>query len=77
MQDVISVEPKVAPDGNVVYLSTPAVAEKGLRIARVMSLDMGRAGVVCVADMAAGCLLALDRLDIPAAVPAGVELPVR
>jgi len=75
VQDVISVEPSVAPDGTVVYLSTPAVAAEGLQIARSMGLDMGTAGVVCVADMAASCLLSMDRLDIPAAVPAGVELP--
>lgn len=75
VQDVISVEPQVAPDGTVIYLSTPAVAAEGLEIARSMGLDMGRAGVVCVADMAASCLVSMDRLDIPAAVPAEVELP--
>ena len=75
VQDVISVEPQMAPDGTVVYLSTPAVAEEGLQIAGSMGLDMGMAGVVCVVDMAASCLLSMDRLDIPAAVPAGVELP--
>jgi hypothetical protein len=75
VKDVISVEPEVAPDGSVVYLSTPAVAEEGLQIARSRGLDMGTAGVVCVADMAATCLLSMDRLDVPAVVPAGVELP--
>ena len=62
VQDVISVEPRVAPDGTVTYLSTPAVAEEGLQIARVMGLDMGRAGVVCVA-LVVGCTSEEDAGD--------------
>lgn len=75
VQDVISVEPRMAPDGSVVYLSTPAVAEEGLRIARSRGLDMGTGGVVCVEDMAASCVLSMQRIDVPAGVPSGVELP--
>ena len=73
--DVISVEPDIADDGTVTYLSTAGVAEKGLRLAAEAGITPGRAGVLCQADHAVRCVLTARRAGLTADVPEGVELP--
>jgi hypothetical protein len=75
VEDVISVEPDVAADGTVTYLSTQGVAEKGLALAADAKVDPGRAGVLCFADHAVRCLRTAEAAGLDAAVPEGVELP--
>jgi hypothetical protein len=75
VDNVISVEPQINPDGSVVYLSSPAVAVEGLRMAQERGLDVGRAGVLCIPDFAVGCLVSARRAGLQADVPAGVEVP--
>lgn len=73
--DVISVEPDVAADGTVTYLSTKGVADKGLTLAEEAGVPVGQAGVLCFADHAVRCLLTAEAAGMTAGVPAGVELP--
>lgn len=75
VDDVISVEPDIAADGTVTYLSTQGVAEKGLRLLTDEGLDPGTAGVLCFADHAVRCLRTAEAAGLDAAVPEGVELP--
>lgn len=71
---VISVEPDVAADGTVTYLSTVGVAEKGLAALRARNQEPGHAGV-CFRDHAVRCELTMRSLGLTADVPSGVELP--
>ncbi len=73
--DVISVEPDVAADGTVTYLSTAGVAENGKALAAAAGVDPGHAGVLCFADHAVRCLMTAEAADLDAAVPEGVALP--
>jgi hypothetical protein len=73
--NVISVEPDIAPDGTVTYLSTAGVAAKGLTLARDAGIDPGHAGVLCFADHAVRCLLTARAAGLTADVPEGVDLP--
>lgn len=71
----ISVEPDVAPDGTITYLSTSGVTEKGLRLAAEAGVAVGHAGVLCHADHAVRCLLTARARGLTADVPDGVVLP--
>ena len=73
--EVISVEPDVAPDGMVTYLSTAGVIDKGLRLAAAASVDVGQVGVLGFADHVVRCLLTARVAGLTADVPAGVTLP--
>lgn len=73
--DVISVEPQIAPDGTVTYLSTPDVVTEGVRMAAEAGVEVGHAGVLCFEDHAVGCLLAAGKGGLEADVPTGVTLP--
>lgn len=75
VEDVISVEPVVAPDGTVTYLSTAGVAEAGLQLAADAGIDPGHAGVLCFADHAVRCILNAESVGLTADVPEGVDLP--
>ncbi len=76
VDDVISVEPDIAADGTVTYLSTQGVAEKGIALAADADIDPGRAGVLCFADHAVRCLRTAEAAGLEGpAVPEGVELP--
>lgn len=73
--DVISVEPDMAADGTITYLSTAGVAAKGLRLAAEAGVTVGHAGVLCFADHAVRCLMTARAGGMTADVPAGLELP--
>jgi hypothetical protein len=73
--NVISVEPDVAADGTVTYLSTDGVVQKGLALASDQDVEPGRAGVLCFADHANRCLMTAEKNGLEAAVPASAELP--
>lgn len=75
VSDVISVEPKIAPDGTVTYLTTPDVVTEGARMAAEAGIDVGHAGVLCFEDHVVGCLLAARKGGLEADVPTGVTLP--
>jgi hypothetical protein len=75
VDNVISVEPEFNADGSVVYLSSPAVAVAGLRIATDRGIDVGHAGVLCIPDFAVGCLVSARRAGIAADVPEGIDIP--
>jgi hypothetical protein len=75
VENVISVEPDVAADGAVIYLSTYGVAEKGLRLAAAAGVTVGHAGVLCHADHAVRCVLTARAAGITADVPEGAALP--
>lgn len=75
VDDVISVEPKINPDGSVVYLSSPAVAIEGLKMAQDRGIDVGHAGVLCVPDFEVACLLSARRAGLHADAPEAVEVP--
>ncbi|MDG2025655.1 MAG: hypothetical protein P8J50_00940 [Acidimicrobiales bacterium] len=72
---VISVEPDVADDGSVIYLSTLGVLEKGLRLAAEVGVDVGQAGVLGQADHAWRCVDTARSAGLTAAVPTGIQLP--
>lgn len=73
--NVISVEPDVAADGTVTYLSTMGVADKGKGMAEADGIDIGTAGVLCFEDHAVRCLMTMESAGMEAGVPEGVELP--
>ena len=73
--NVISVEPDLAEDGTVTYLSTAGVTEKGLRLAAEAGMPPGHAGVLCHADHAVRCLMTARAAGLTADVPEGVDLP--
>ncbi len=73
--NVISVEPDIAADGTVTYLSTVGVTEKGQRLAVEAGVDPGRAGVLCFADHAVRCQMTMRAAGLTAEVPEGVALP--
>lgn len=75
VEGVISVEPDVAADGKVTYLSTAGVAAKGLAAMRAAGEDPGHAGVLCFGDHAVRCLLTMRSIGMTADVPEGVDLP--
>lgn len=75
VKDVISVDPDVAADGTVTYLSTKGVAEKGLGLLRDRGEVPGHAGVLCFQDHAVRCLLTARALGLTADVPKGADLP--
>lgn len=75
VEGVISVEPDVAADGTVTYLSTAGVAAKGLQLAADAGLTVGQAGVLCFADHAVRCVMTAEAAAMTAAVPDGAELP--
>ena len=73
--NVISVEPDVAADGTVVYLSTADVLRKGLALAAAQGIDAGQAGVLGHRDHVSRCLLTAADVGMTGAVPASVRLP--
>lgn len=73
--NVISVEPDVAADGTVTYLSTDGVVQKGLDLAAAQDVEPGQAGVLCFADHANRCLMTAEKNGLDAAVPESAELP--
>jgi len=75
VDDVISVEPDVAADGTVTYLSTVGVAEKGLAALQARGGEPGHAGVLCFRDHAVRCELTMRSLRLTADVPSEIELP--
>lgn len=75
VRDVIPVEPDVAADGTVTYLSTVGVAQKGLTALRSRGGEPGHAGVLCFRDHAVRCELTMRSIGLTADVPAGIELP--
>lgn len=76
VEDVISVEPDIAADGTVTYLSTTGVAEKGLGLLADEGIEPGHAGVLCFADHAVRCVLSAEDAGLTADAPAGVLLPL-
>ena len=75
VEGVISVEPDVATDGSVVYLSTAGVTAKGLRLAADAGLAVGHVGVVAHIDHAVRCLLTARAAGLAADVAADMALP--
>lgn len=75
VEGVISVEPDVAADGTVTYLSTVGVAEKGLAALQAAGREPGHAGVLCFRDHAVRCELTMRSLGLTADVPSEIELP--
>lgn len=75
VEGVISVEPDVAADGTVTYLSTAGVAAKGLAAMQAAGEKPGRAGVLCFRDHAVRCLLTMRSIGMTADVPEGADLP--
>ncbi len=72
---VISVEPDVADDGSVVYLSTLGVVEKGLALAGAAGIVVGRAGVLGHADHVVRCVMTARHVGLHADAPDGAALP--
>ena len=73
--DVISVEPDVAADGVVTYLSTVGVIDKGTSLARDAGVDTSYVGVAGHADHVVRCVSSTRAAGLTADVPAELDLP--
>ncbi len=77
VDSVTSIEPDVAADGTITYLSTEGVARKGMRLAEEAGLAIGYAGVIGFADHVVRCVMTARAVGLHAGVPGGVVLPSR
>lgn len=72
---VTSIDPEVAADGTVVYLSTVGVADAVLAKAAAAGVGLGTVGIIGFADHVMRCVLTAEAAGMTAAVPKGVRLP--
>jgi hypothetical protein len=72
---VVSIEPGVDANGEVVYLSTAGVAAEAVRLAADAGAPLGTVGVLCFQDHAARCVSTARAAGMDAAVPEGIRLP--
>jgi hypothetical protein len=73
--DVIAIDPEIADDGEVRYLSTPDVITEGLARSAELGIEIGIAGIITFDALAVGGVTAMRAAGVPAAVPAGCRLP--
>lgn len=72
---VVSIEPDIGANGEVVYLSTAGVAARALELASAAGIELGTTGVFGFADHLGRCVLTTEAVGIAAVVPAGVDAP--
>lgn len=73
--DVVSIEPEVGPDGEVVYLSTSGVTDAVVARAAADGIELGTVGVVGFADHVVRCVATAAASGMDAVVVEGVDLP--
>lgn len=74
--DVIAIEPVIAADGTITYLSTDGVAEAVVKHASGKPSTLGTVGVIAHRDHAKRCVLTSRARGMEACVAAGLHLPV-
>lgn len=76
LEDVVSIEPVVAKDGTITYLSTDGVAEAVVTHKGGNAASLGVVGVIGHKDHVKRCVLTSRARGMNAYVADGVELPV-
>lgn len=76
MGQVVSIEPDVDENGQVIYLSTEGVIEKAIKMAGGDPAKMGVVGVVGHRDHIKRCVLLARRKKLNAFMPVDVPMPV-
>ncbi|MFF9011537.1 hypothetical protein ACF09C_00985 [Streptomyces sp. NPDC014870] len=75
MTDVTSIEPVVAPDGTITYLSTDGVAAQVAEARKALPGGIGTAGVIGFRDHVKRCVQTTRDRGMRAFAPRGIELP--
>ncbi|MGA4844101.1 hypothetical protein [Streptomyces sp. G45] len=75
MKNVTSIEPVIAPDGTITYLSTDGVAQQVAEARRKLPGGLGTAGVVGFRDHLKRCVQTTKDRGIPAFAPRGFTMP--
>jgi hypothetical protein len=75
LTDVISIEPVVAPDGTITYLSTDGVAAQVAELRRKLPGGVGTAGVVGFRDHVKRCVQTTRDRGMKAYAPEGFRMP--
>ncbi|MEU7036319.1 hypothetical protein ABZ958_21895 [Streptomyces sp. NPDC046237] len=75
MTDVTSIEPVVAPDGTITYLSTDGVAAQVAEARGALPGGIGTAGVIGFRDHVKRCVQSTRDRGMRAFAPRGIELP--
>lgn len=75
MPDVTSIEPEIAPDGTITYLSTDGVAAQVVEARKQLPGGVGTAGVVGFRDHVKRCLQTTRDRGMTAYAPRGFTMP--
>ncbi|WP_326773490.1 hypothetical protein [Streptomyces sp. NBC_01445] len=75
MTDVTSIEPVIAPDGTITYLSTDGVAAQVVEARKKLPQGIGTAGVIGFRDHVKRCVQTTNDRGMKAYAPAGFEMP--
>lgn len=75
MRNVTSIEPVIAPDGTITYLSTDGVAAQVAELRAKLSGGIGTAGVVGFRDHVKRCVQTTRDRGMTAYAPRGFEMP--
>lgn len=75
LSDVVSIEPVIAPDGTITYLSTDGVAAQVAELRRKLPGGIGTAGVVGFRDHVKRCVQTTRDRGMKAYAPEGFPMP--